>query len=464
MLKEYGAGVCSLLTFYLLFPHWFIRTSLSLDAPFAIKLREGAVLGLWAALFIHFGIAAEWVPEELVRIAGHVFIVLAAVAGGTAASLSAAAVIVFATLIGLGMEAMTLKESILALVIAFSSGWAVKQGWNRAVLFHLLNGYQLILSAMPLMETFGVQSVQSFPFHRVAVSLAGGLIAYASLYTLLRIHGAWCRLTDSEAPFHFLPEAYRSVVEHVREVIFQTDSFGNWRFLNPAWTDMTGFRIEDTLHQGILQYVHPDDQDISQQSLNALLNGISESWRTEIRIITLEGGDCWVELYAEPVRDGGGIVGTLTDITERKRIEQQRRSDMELSKRIQQSVLPKPVQSPFIVIKGLHIPSAQVSGDMYMWALLQEHGARVILMDVMGHGVSSSLMSMYIHAFLQSLPPSLVDPKTIMSRLNARISELVRLEEEGGDAVYCSAVCVRVDALRKRVEYVNAGHLRYHAE
>src|SRR6266850_2642816 len=35
---------------------------------------------------------------------------------------------------------------------------------------------------------------------------------------------------------------YRSVVESIKEVIFQLDEFGNWTFLNPAWTTVTGFQ------------------------------------------------------------------------------------------------------------------------------------------------------------------------------------------------------------------------------
>ncbi|WP_282937190.1 PP2C family protein-serine/threonine phosphatase [Paenibacillus sp. RC67] len=143
--------------------------------------------------------------------------------------------------------------------------------------------------------------------------------------------------------------------------------------------------------------------------------------------------------------------------SEYSEMEQLRRSDLELSKRIQQSVLPKPVQNAFIVIKGLHVPSGQVSGDTYMWTLLQEHSAWIILMDVMGHGVSSSFVSMYMQAFMQSLPPNLMDPKKIMNRLNTRLCELMRTIAEE-DAMYCTAVCIRADALRKRVEYVNAGH------
>ncbi len=39
---------------------------------------------------------------------------------------------------------------------------------------------------------------------------------------------------------------YRSVVESVREVIFQLDGRGRWTFLNKAWADITGYALADT--------------------------------------------------------------------------------------------------------------------------------------------------------------------------------------------------------------------------
>ena len=49
---------------------------------------------------------------------------------------------------------------------------------------------------------------------------------------------------------------YRSVVETIKEVIFQMDEFGHWTFLNPAWTAVTGFEVKPTLGT-FLPGIHP---------------------------------------------------------------------------------------------------------------------------------------------------------------------------------------------------------------
>src|SRR4029453_18611975 len=40
---------------------------------------------------------------------------------------------------------------------------------------------------------------------------------------------------------------YRSVVENIKEVIFQAEREGNWTFLNPAWKDITGHKVKESI-------------------------------------------------------------------------------------------------------------------------------------------------------------------------------------------------------------------------
>jgi PAS domain-containing protein len=54
---------------------------------------------------------------------------------------------------------------------------------------------------------------------------------------------------------------YRSVVEGVKEIVFQTDAEGRWLFLNPSWTEVTGFGVEESLGKVFLESVHPDDRE-----------------------------------------------------------------------------------------------------------------------------------------------------------------------------------------------------------
>ena len=117
-------------------------------------------------------------------------------------------------------------------------------------------------------------------------------------------------------------QRYRSVVDNVKEVIFQTDSEGRWTFLNPAWTEITGFRVEESLGQPFLDYVHPDDRQRNLELFQPLIAREKEYCRHEVRYLTQAGGFRWIEVFARLTLDRDGRIigtsGTLNDITERR--------------------------------------------------------------------------------------------------------------------------------------------------
>jgi len=120
------------------------------------------------------------------------------------------------------------------------------------------------------------------------------------------------RLRESE-------ERYRSVIDNLTEVVFRTDGAGRWTFLNPAWSDVTGFSIEESLGQSSLDRVHPDDRLLNAQRFQRLMTREEDICRHEIRLVTKSGGMRWCEVFARATLDGAGRVsgtaGTLRDIT-----------------------------------------------------------------------------------------------------------------------------------------------------
>jgi two-component system cell cycle sensor histidine kinase/response regulator CckA len=118
---------------------------------------------------------------------------------------------------------------------------------------------------------------------------------------------------------------YRTVVESIKEVIFQLDEFGNWTFLNPAWTAITDFEVKPTLGTFFLEYISQDDREQSRDIFLKLVERRVEFCRYETRFLTRNGQIRWIEMYAQRwTRAESGlpaISGTLTDITDRKLAE-----------------------------------------------------------------------------------------------------------------------------------------------
>jgi PAS domain S-box-containing protein len=115
---------------------------------------------------------------------------------------------------------------------------------------------------------------------------------------------------------------YRSVVEGVKEIVFQTDAQGRWLFLNPSWTEVTGFGVEEALGRGFLDSVHPDDRERNSALFAPLISGEKDYCRHEVRYLTKDGGSRWIEVFARLTYgpDGlpSGTMGTLSDVTERR--------------------------------------------------------------------------------------------------------------------------------------------------
>ncbi len=120
---------------------------------------------------------------------------------------------------------------------------------------------------------------------------------------------------------------YRTVVESIKEVIFQLNLAGSWTFLNPAWKEITGIPIEETLGRQWSEFIHPADRALASRALHSLLTAETESVRSELRVATQNGAFKWTEVFAQAMSDGSGVItgisGTLADVTERRKSEEE---------------------------------------------------------------------------------------------------------------------------------------------
>jgi sigma-B regulation protein RsbU (phosphoserine phosphatase) len=80
----------------------------------------------------------------------------------------------------------------------------------------------------------------------------------------------------------------------------------------------------------------------------------------------------------------------------------------------------------------------------------------VAVMDAMGHGISSSLISMFSASVLKEAMRTRATPDGVVAEMNRRLLQL-QYENELVQ-YYCTGICVRIDLERGVMEYVNAGH------
>ncbi len=117
----------------------------------------------------------------------------------------------------------------------------------------------------------------------------------------------------------------QAVFESAGAAISMTDSQGHFLEFNPKWSDFLGYTREELQTCTNLDITHPDDLEASRRNWVALFEGRVPAYLQEKRYLRKDGQIVWGLLTVTPIRDEQGVIrnviGIVTDITERKRME-----------------------------------------------------------------------------------------------------------------------------------------------
>jgi PAS domain S-box-containing protein len=120
--------------------------------------------------------------------------------------------------------------------------------------------------------------------------------------------------------------------------IFHADADGDCLWVNVHWCDITGLTPEEASGKGWASALHPEDRRrVFDEWYAAAVN--HEPFRSEYRFIRPDGRETWVLGLAKAQTDAAGrtkgYVGTITDITDRRRVEElERRAREELERQV----------------------------------------------------------------------------------------------------------------------------------
>ncbi|MDQ0112110.1 PP2C family protein-serine/threonine phosphatase [Paenibacillus harenae] len=129
---------------------------------------------------------------------------------------------------------------------------------------------------------------------------------------------------------------------------------------------------------------------------------------------------------------------------------------LELAKQVQRNVLSQSIDDANVEISAIYQPSSELAGDFYAWYRIDQTRYGVILLDIMGHGIASSLVCMYISSVLRDMITRISDPEQVMTELNRYMKRLYMKDELLN--YYFTAIYLVLDTSERTIEYVNAGH------
>lgn len=174
-----------------------------------------------------------------------------------------------------------------------------------------------------------------------------------------------------------------------------------------------------------------------------------------------EFGDMVFSVKSTPIRDSEGkvvaIVEVLRDITKLKRMqkdvmEQNKKlnNDLELARKIQLSMLPSRLPKEKIDIAYIYRPSYTLGGDLIDIFEIDEDRVGIYIADVSGHGVSSSLLTIFLRS---SINKSTLSPSMALTDLYNKFN-LIGFDTDLYITVFYSIINVK----ERTFIYSNAGH------
>jgi sigma-B regulation protein RsbU (phosphoserine phosphatase) len=144
----------------------------------------------------------------------------------------------------------------------------------------------------------------------------------------------------------------------------------------------------------------------------------------------------------------------------------QMRADLEMARRLQQSMLPEvypsfsqdaPEQASALRFFHRYCPAAELAGDFFSVLRLSDTMAAIFICDVMGHGIRSALITAMMRALVDGEAPRAHDPGAFLAAMNRRLMTLIRPDEEPMFATACHVI---VDLANATLRYATAGHPR----
>lgn len=195
---------------------------------------------------------------------------------------------------------------------------------------------------------------------------------------------------------------------------------------------------------------------------NCICEGCQRSGHAESRDFTLK--DRYFRVIASPVKMDGNAkysIELFHDITSEKQLEQElnnqykrMKNDVSFAKQIQNRVLP--VDGEYwntLRLDSAYLPSEELGGDLYDLFQIDEDHVLFYIADVSGHGIQSSLLTIFLRQVIRGLKAEAVDPRKILEEMIRNYQDLHLDSEQYFSILFC---VYHKDT--KELILVNAGH------
>ena len=118
----------------------------------------------------------------------------------------------------------------------------------------------------------------------------------------------------------------RAIINAVSDVIFEIDINGVIQFINETWTRLTGYSVEDSIDKRLVEFFSDEDHVEQAENLLLLAQGKKAAYSAIVNLITAEGKKRPAQMRISMLRQDESknlrVVGTLTDLEEKRKAEE----------------------------------------------------------------------------------------------------------------------------------------------
>ncbi|MDP3461795.1 MAG: PAS domain S-box protein [Bacteroidales bacterium] len=126
------------------------------------------------------------------------------------------------------------------------------------------------------------------------------------------------------------------IFDHARDMLCIAGFDGYFKVLNPSWTRILGYSIEELLAKPWNDFVYPEDVEKTNQVKSTIVDG-QIAFQFENRYVCKDGSIKWLSWNSFPYNEENLMIGSARDITEQKKIELDlRNSEEELQQQFEE--------------------------------------------------------------------------------------------------------------------------------
>ncbi|MFN3920149.1 MAG: PAS domain S-box protein [Methylohalobius sp.] len=234
-------------------------------------------------------------------------------------------------------------------------------------------------------------------------------------------------------------------------------------YANPAFLQITGYSREEIMGKNPRILQGPDTEPEAVEEIRKAIREGRDCHLT-LRNYRKDGTPFWNELLISPVRDENGIlthfVGIQTDVTELRRVEEQRH-EMEIAKQIQLSLLPRgPLRREGILVAGFCLPATHVGGDYFDYFSTKD-AVDIVIADVSGHSVGAAMIMAETRSTLKIGTHWLLKEKVGLTNKAAETLAILNdllFEDLNQAGLFITMFYAQYHPTTRELAYANAGH------